>query len=94
MLKKKKRALDFFRKSRVQEATLPKSAEVRQEHEPLQINRPVEFAASGRAHSLFFTPESEGKDFSYATPTSVVSEGALIIVSGERRKVEAFSDQE
>jgi pilus assembly protein CpaF len=24
----------------------------------------VEFTASGRAHSLFFTPESEGKDFS------------------------------
>ena len=38
--------------------------------------------------------KSAGKDFSYATPTSVVSEGDLIIVSGERRKVEAFSDQE
>ena len=38
--------------------------------------------------------KSVGKDFSYATPTSVVSEGDLIIVSGERRKVEAFSDQE
>lgn len=38
--------------------------------------------------------KSEGKDFSYATPTSVVREGDLIIVSGDRRKVEAFSDQE
>jgi len=35
-----------------------------------------------------------GKDFSYATPTSVVNEGDLIIVSGERRKVEHFSDQD
>lgn len=35
-----------------------------------------------------------GKDFSYATPTSVVHEGDLIIVSGERRKVEYFSDQD
>jgi trk system potassium uptake protein TrkA len=35
-----------------------------------------------------------GKDFSYATPTSIVNEGDLIIVSGERRKVELFSDQE
>lgn len=38
--------------------------------------------------------KSAGKDFSYATPTSVVNEGDLIIVSGDRRKVEAFSDQE
>lgn len=38
--------------------------------------------------------KSVGKDFSYATPTSVVHEGDLIIVSGDRRKVEAFSDQE
>lgn len=38
--------------------------------------------------------KSAGKDFSYATPTSVVNDGDLIIVSGERRKVEAFSDQE
>lgn len=35
-----------------------------------------------------------GKDFSYATPSSVVNDGDLIIVSGERRKVERFSDQE
>lgn len=35
-----------------------------------------------------------GEDFSYATPTSVVNEGDLIIVSGERGKVERFSDQE
>ena len=35
-----------------------------------------------------------GQDFSYATPTSVVNEGDLIIVSGERGKVERFSDQE
>lgn len=38
--------------------------------------------------------KSEGKDFSYATPTSVVNDGDLIIVSGDRRKVERFSDQE
>ncbi len=38
--------------------------------------------------------KSAGKDFSYATPTSVVDEGDLIIVSGERRKVEHFSDQD
>ena len=38
--------------------------------------------------------KSAGKDFSYATPASVVNDGDLIIVSGERRKVEAFSDQE
>lgn len=38
--------------------------------------------------------KSAGKDFSYATPISVVNDGDLIIVSGERRKVEAFSDQE
>ena len=34
------------------------------------------------------------KDFSYATPTSIVHDGDLIIVSGERRKVEHFSDQQ
>ncbi|MGA8047471.1 MAG: TrkA family potassium uptake protein [Dermatophilaceae bacterium] len=38
--------------------------------------------------------KSAGKDFSYATPASVVNDGDIIIVSGERRKVEAFSDQE
>lgn len=34
------------------------------------------------------------KDFSYATPTSAVEENDLIIVSGDRGKVEHFSDQE
>lgn len=38
--------------------------------------------------------KSPGQDFSYATPTSVVNQGDLIIVSGDRRKVELFSDQE
>jgi trk system potassium uptake protein TrkA len=38
--------------------------------------------------------KAAGKDFSYATPASVVNEGDLIIVSGERRKVEYFSDQD
>jgi trk system potassium uptake protein TrkA len=38
--------------------------------------------------------KTAGQDFSYATPTSVVNQGDLIIVSGERRKVELFSDQE
>ena len=35
-----------------------------------------------------------GKDFSYATTTSVVNHDDLIIVSGERRKVEFCSDQD
>lgn len=34
------------------------------------------------------------EDFTYAVPDTVVREGDLIIVSGERRKVEAFSNQE
>ena len=38
--------------------------------------------------------KSPGQEFSYATPTSVVNRGDLIIVSGDRRKVELFSDQE
>ena len=38
--------------------------------------------------------KAAGKDFSYATPTSIVNDGDLIIVSGERRKVEYFSDQD
>lgn len=38
--------------------------------------------------------KAEGQDFSHATPTSVVREGDLIIVAGDRRKVEHFSDQE
>jgi trk system potassium uptake protein len=38
--------------------------------------------------------KAEGEAFSYATPDSVVREGDLILVSGDRRRVEAFSDQE
>jgi len=34
-----------------------------------------------------------GKEFSHATPESVVEEGDLIIVAGERRTVEQFSDE-
>lgn len=64
MLKKEKGILSFFKKNRAQEDATPKPTEARRWHEPSQINRPVEFTASGRAHSLFFTPESEGKDFS------------------------------
>lgn len=64
MLKKERGILSFFRKNRAQEDATPKPTEARRWHEPSQINRPVEFTASGRAHSLFFTPESEGKDFS------------------------------
>lgn len=64
MLKKERGMLSFFRKNRVQEDATPKPTEARRWHEPSQINRPVEFTASGRAHSLFFTPESEGNDFS------------------------------
>lgn len=64
MLKKERGILSFFRKNRTQEEAPPKPTEARRWHEPSQINRPVEFTASRRAHSLFFTPESEGKDFS------------------------------
>lgn len=64
MLKKERGILSFFKKNRAQEDATPKPTEARRWHEPSQINRPVEFIASGRAHSLFFTPESEGKDFS------------------------------
>lgn len=64
MLKKERGILSFFKKNRAQEDATPKPTEARRWHEPSQINRPVEFTASGRAHSLFFTPESEGKDFS------------------------------
>lgn len=64
MLKKERGILSFFMKNRAQEDATPKPTEARRWHEPSQINRPVEFTASGRAHSLFFTPESEGKDFS------------------------------
>jgi pilus assembly protein CpaF len=64
MLKKKKNVLGLFRKNRRQEEKPSKPVEVRHEQGESQINRAVEFTASGRAHSLFFAPESEGKDFS------------------------------
>ena len=35
----------------------------------------------------------EGDDFTYATADTVVQPGDLIIVSGERRGVERFTDQ-
>jgi trk system potassium uptake protein TrkA len=35
----------------------------------------------------------QGEDFTHATPETVVSPGDLIIVSGERRGVERFTDQ-
>ncbi len=34
----------------------------------------------------------EGEDFTHAVPDTIVHEGDLIIVSGSRRKVEAFAD--
>lgn len=37
--------------------------------------------------------KATGKDFTHATAETVVEDGHLIIVSGERRKVEAFSNQ-
>lgn len=37
--------------------------------------------------------KSEGQDFSYATPDSVVNDGDLLIVAGDRRRVERFSDE-
>jgi len=64
MLKKKKNTMGLFRKNRSPEEKPPKPVEVRQDQGESQINRAVEFTASGRAHSLFFAPESEGKDFS------------------------------
>jgi trk system potassium uptake protein len=38
--------------------------------------------------------KTRGEDFTYAVPETVVRDGDVIIVSGARRKVEAFSDQE
>lgn len=38
--------------------------------------------------------KTHGEDFTYAVPDTVVHEGDLIIVSGDRRKVERFSEQE
>ena len=38
--------------------------------------------------------KSTGSDFTYATPDTVVNPGDLIIVSGDRRRVEYFSNQE
>ncbi len=38
--------------------------------------------------------KARGKDFTYAVPESVAHEGDLIIVSGDRRKVERFSNLE
>ena len=37
--------------------------------------------------------KTPGQDFTYATPDTVVNEGDLVIVSGERQKVEYFSAQ-
>ena len=37
--------------------------------------------------------KSPGSDFTHATPQTVVSSGDVIIVSGERRKVERFSNE-
>jgi trk system potassium uptake protein TrkA len=36
--------------------------------------------------------KAAGEDFTHATPDTVVRDGDLIIVSGDRRKVEAFSN--
>ncbi len=38
--------------------------------------------------------KTSGQDFTYATPETVVNEGDLVIVSGERVKVEFFSAQD
>lgn len=38
--------------------------------------------------------KATGSDFTYATPETVVNDGDLIIVSGDRRRVEYFSNQE
>lgn len=38
--------------------------------------------------------KARGQDFTYATPETVVEDGHLVIVSGDRRKVETFSNQD
>lgn len=38
--------------------------------------------------------KTPGADFTHATPETVVRDGDLVIVSGDRRKVEAFSNED
>ncbi|PRY56335.1 trk system potassium uptake protein TrkA [Knoellia remsis] len=38
--------------------------------------------------------KSRDEDFTYATPETVVEDGQLLIVSGDRRRVETFSNQD
>ncbi|MGB2936223.1 MAG: TrkA C-terminal domain-containing protein [Nostocoides sp.] len=37
--------------------------------------------------------KTPGNDFTYATPESIVTAGDLVIVSGERHRVERFSNE-
>ena len=38
--------------------------------------------------------KSPGRDVTHPKPTSVVNEGDLVVVTGERRNVEQFADQQ
>ena len=91
MLKKERGILSFFRKNRAQEDAPQKPTEARRWQEPSQINRPVEFTASGRAHSLFFTPESEGKDFSsvLADVQTYISANYSTLITGNSEDAKA-----
>lgn len=84
--------LSFFRKSRAPEIKPAKPpTPARQEQERSRINRPVEFTASGRAHALFFTPESEGRNFSsvLADVQSYISENYSTLLTGDSEDAKA-----
>ncbi len=56
------------------------------------VNRPMDFSGANRAHTLFFTPETEGKDFSsvLGDVQEYISEyySSLITVGGEDAKAQ------
>lgn len=59
------------------------------------LGRTVAEAAVGRRHGVTIVGiKAAGQDVSHVTPASVVHDGDLIIVSGERHKVEDFLDQD
>lgn len=56
------------------------------------VNRPVDFSSTNRAHGLFFTPETKGKDFSsvLGDVQEYISEhySSLITAGGEDAKAQ------
>jgi hypothetical protein len=68
MLKKKKNALGLFRKNRSQEEKPSKPVEVRQEQGESQINRAVEFTASGGLTPCFSPRRAKAKPFPLCWP--------------------------